>query len=389
MSKLSRKLAAIALAIGLLATSVAPAFASGGEAAATTTTTTTTTTEDKSKLTLKKEILLYDVDDTTYTDITIPEVTFSYTLAGSDSKVALDGDNTDGIPIHQGKLGTMAAAYTVAFDNASNTSGDVTTHKVATDKIELDFSKAGFDNAGVWRYKLSETGLTATGYGDSINKVKNDLLIDVYVNGDKDGNYKVVGYVVREITKSGTIQGEKDNDPWAITEQDITKAGTMSDPSFSVFKTYDVEISNTVTGLGNKQLPFDFNIDVTGINDNDTYKTTDTAITFNKDNTTATAQLMHGKKVTIKAVPLNKTISVSETAVDGYTTKVSVNGGTAVAGLSATGTDNGKDGVATVAFTNSIDNPTPAGVVLSIAPYVAMVVLAGLLGMIFFRKRQA
>ena len=164
---------------------------------------------------------------------------------------------------------------------------------------------------------------------------------------------------------------------------------------------YDVVIGNTIAGaMGNKGKTFTFKVQITSLIDaGKTYRAvyvgTDTQ---DKDPVELTANqledgitLKDGQQLHIYGVSKGEGYSVTEVEANanGYVTTID-NNGTPIdqgsSGNAATGTvDNG---AVTVTFTNTRNAITPTGLVMNVAPYVLLVLVAAGAGYVFLRKRE-
>lgn len=92
--------------------------------------------------------------------------------------------------------------------------------------------------------------------------------------------------------------------------------------------------------------------------------------------------MKHGQSATIYGLSKNDKYTITEAnySSDGYAT--TVNG---ESGREATGTI---EADTTISFVNSKNAGTPTGVLMDIAPYAIMIVLAGVCVVLFLRKKN-
>lgn len=100
--------------------------------------------------------------------------------------------------------------------------------------------------------------------------------------------------------------------------------------------------------------------------------------------------LKNGQKVTIMGLTKDTTYTITETsyATEGYTTEYQVDEGAGQSGYTASGAMDADDH--TVVFTNHKEGTVPTGVLLEIAPYIALavVVIAGFVVLFATRRRR-
>jgi len=169
---------------------------------------------------------------------------------------------------------------------------------------------------------------------------------------------------------------------------------------------YDLKVTKQIEGSqGNLSEEFAFVISVDPDNDGEklyavvyeeggTLKTVET-IQPGEDTDTGysvTVSLGNGDYVVVYGLSAGDRYTVTETAADqnGYeTTCVVENGvGTPAENGGSVANDTDINGDIDITFTNTRNASTPTGVVLNIAPYIAMVALAGVLAFVFLRRRH-
>lgn len=147
----------------------------------------------------------------------------------------------------------------------------------------------------------------------------------------------------------------------------------------NTYTTHKLTVAKSVTGTqGDKTKKFGIKVTVTGT-EGETYATNQEGVTL-KSGEEYTFQLADGESVEIYNLSASDTYKVDETdySDEGYTAAGEVLDATAI------GT---KD--ASVTITNNKDASTPTSVIMSIAPYVLMVALAGGIAFFFLRRRNA
>lgn len=362
---------------------------------------------EETKVTFKKDLVLKDVDTADVTPQT-PGVTFAYTItagaAGSEDVV------------HDGKTETItfkAGVGAPTIGRAVFTKDDVATDKngkhVATENVEIDFTGVPFESAGVYRYLVTETGFTTSddyNYTDTdipaIDANNNTRNLDVYVNKRPDGTYYISGYVMtRKEDKTNTKGGGFTEDTTPVYDENgtTTPSGGKTATAVSVYNTHDVTLTKQIDGdMIDNQKDFNFNITLPNQTGNayKLYKTTKDAADAPQTDltgTNATLTLKNGEKYTIKGLPISSTLTITEqdpgtdygdpTATkDGEEETVT---NRAVSNVGSNGTDND---ATDIVVTNHRTNTPPTGILWSIAPYAAMIGLAGLLGVLFIKRRR-
>ena len=96
--------------------------------------------------------------------------------------------------------------------------------------------------------------------------------------------------------------------------------------------------------------------------------------------------LGHNDTVHIYGLSATDTYTIVETQADGYTTTIT--GADTMTESTRTSSGNVATADDNVVYTNTKQVSTPTGVVLNIAPYIAMVALAGVLAFVFLRRRH-
>lgn len=163
----------------------------------------------------------------------------------------------------------------------------------------------------------------------------------------------------------------------------------------NTFTAGELKISKTVTGkLGDKSKKFKFYVMFvapTGetVNNDITYKYSTTGATdstiakgWTGTHDTVEIELANGEDCVFKNIPSGVTYTVTEESYNDYTTKYN-NSDTAT---KAEGTID--DAQVAVNVTNNKDATTPGGVIMTIAPYALMLVVAGAFAVVFLSRRN-
>lgn len=283
---------------------------------------------------------------TTYKDQSEVTIKKQYDLIGQGTSPAEDFKFT------VAKTSVSDSAITKVEDMPDISVGDIHFDvDGATGNIAETITLPKYTSVGVYTYTITETpGKTAGVTYDATPVVLKVTVVDE--NG-------VLKRIV-SLRKDGTKLGEAAN---AFTN--TYSAGTL-------------DISKTVEGnLGDKNKYFEFKVTLTGVDGKtygDSYAVTGgsegaknpTSIKIGK---AETFRLKHGDTISIANLPYGVTYTVTETAVDGYTT----------AKTGDTGTVNAADQKAE--FTNSKTGEVDTGVNLTTLPYIlvfaSVIVIAG------------
>lgn len=312
-------------------------------------------------------------------DANIPAATFTFTVSAYEGSDYVAGPNPELV-----KVNGTAASGTVSFtanETATTASADDTNvpvaagKKYATKPITLDFSAVSFNEPGFYAYKLTETAPSTPFSGDE----KAERTIVIYVE-DIEGALVV----------NSTVNIFADD---------------AKNPNYvNTFSSAPLEFSKTVTGnQGSKDKFFKFTVSLTNLGagtvvnvdgsnltaepaktPSTTYEAADmkdansvTTLTAGDDGSvTQDFYLSNGESVTITGLPVGSHYEITE-AAEGYTQSVV---GDASGDIVANG--------AVVAFTNNRESTVPTGVLLTIAPFAALM-LIGAVGAVVVLKKKA
>lgn len=313
-------------------------------------------------------------------DAPVPAVSFSFSLA---PETVAEGTETDaGIPVYTGSVVTDGTA-TVTFTNGDTTTDGAednpiltdTTKKFATKTAALSLAGASFTKPGVYRYGVTET--TEGGSGLTVDGTK--YIVDVYVGYD-------------------TVDGAESTD-LSILQVIIKKdgSGDKSEIAFkNIFASQSLTVSKTVAGnMGDRTKDFFFTLNITA-NDKLSENTTITAVKTAQDGDTSnvtitvgsdcTFTLKHGETLAVPGLPEGTAYTVTETKDDDYTTTVDSTGTFDADNNKVTNTV-GSTGN-TEAFTNTASKTVDTGIILDIAPYIIIFVIAIVGAILFFGRKK-
>lgn len=317
-----------------------------------------------------------------------PNTTFDFTvteLTAEDAKKT--NKNEDLVPAFQN---APAKAVTVGEIALTPTEGELDNTSI-TKELTFNLDKSKFTAMGTYRYEVKQTKGTYEGikYDEDVR------YLDVTVATDGNDFYiesaELISYKTGERKKSGAFVNTYGvNKPDPDNPTNPVPDGTVN----------DLVISKTVTGnFGERDKKFDFEITINGA-DGEEYKLEGQPAqetTKIKSGEKVTIQLGNGENVKIYGLTASDTYTIKELAADDYKTtfKTTVTGSdkAAVDGTGKDVTDGKIDAgnqlqTQEVAFTNNRDG-SATGFALSYGPYALMVVLAGAVAFVLFRKRRA
>lgn len=298
-----------------------------------------------------------------------PNADFKYTIAPAE---ASELTNT-GMPATAGVEGAVSLSpssvnYSAEGLSSEDNADGVT--KTITAQMSVSLVTSRFAAPGIYRYKITQTPPEL----DGLNVVYKELFLDVYV---ENGNS---GLVAKGCTLS-------------------TAAGSGSKISGfeNKYVTHKLTITKVVAGnQGDKNKDFEFTVTIKGA-DGETYKygTVKNGVTTMNQTTTKsgaafTETLKHGESVIVYGLSSEDKFAVTEADYhgDGYKTSYKIGDGT----NSTEGSSIAEEAIGaydtTVIFTNTKDATVPTDVIRTVAPYVAIVAFAAVMGVVFFRPRR-
>lgn len=298
----------------------------------------------------------------------VPSVMFNYSIAPA-SKNELT--STGGMPVTAGVDGAVSLSpdsVNYSDKKLKHENADGATTITAPLSAVLDVSK--FTAPGIYRYKITQQKPVLNG----LNVTHEALFLDVYVENNG------TGFVVKGCTLSAEAGSGKKTDGFA-----------------NDYATHMLTIKKIVEGnQGDKNKDFDFTVTIKGA-DGETYKYATVkggTTTPNENNaasgTAISVSLKNEESVIFYGLSSSDTFTVAEKdySSDGYTTSYKIGDGTSsTEGSSIADTAIG-DFDTTVIFTNTKDATVPTDVIRTVAPYVAIVAFAAVMGVVFFRPRR-
>lgn len=149
--------------------------------------------------------------------------------------------------------------------------------------------------------------------------------------------------------------------------------------------THDLTVTKVVTGnQGDKSKAFDFSVSVAG-GDGEWYK----VVFTNQNNETTESHLVSGADPVIYPLKDGESIQIyGLTESDKYTVTEADYGSDGYTTTNGSKTDVVTDDGDSYTVTNDKSVTTPTGIVLSFAPYILLVALAGVFGVLFLRRKK-
>lgn len=342
---------------------------------------------DEKKLSFVSELWLPD-------GVSVPDATFTYTLTGADASGDPDYNVTNGSVDVQAGTGTLteSAEFDSTDDSKVTDSGETGIKKV-TETVTFDLSKLPtFTNVGVYKYTLTQ-GLTSDLSSDFNTSKISSRVVYLFV-GHPDtapDTCEVTGAVMVNSSSYDAKAKSKGNIiNFYLIDGNPDNPGDPDNPP--EVKDNTLTISNAIAGaMGDKTAEFNFNFTVSSSADS----TKQFAYVVTKDGAPGSKQyatsgtevqsikLGDGDTITIYGLSSSDKFTVSQTDADtnGYDTKI---GDEDISGV----TEKTLGDYKTLAFTNTRDSIAPTGLVMNVAPYVLLVLVAAGAGYVFLRKRE-
>lgn len=427
MKNFWKKLSAIVLVVAMVMSLSSVAMAAADDTYTGDSKTTVTADTAGGTIPLVKSIVFTNANGSKVYE---PNITFEYTV--SPATEVTDGTQTvtdkDNKVAHvykgpeQGVTGTTIS-FTSAKEAVSTSNTGVEVEE--TGNLTVDISK--FTHAGIYRYVITEKAIDVTEKGLTArnDNYTNTRYLDVYIKNGTSG-LEMYGAVIFKSSNAGKedINTEyKKTTGFEPSVEDNLKADTDVDQ----YVTYDIEVEKKVAGsLGDKTHPFPFYASITNTIKGAKYTYTpvggtaaaevipDSAtIVKGTDNKNSDLTLTDSQSFKFVGVPsaqessdLSIAIKEYNDTYDAYTVTVKAeNDATEEANkISVTGTPmDALKGSATlstfdikaydsanqkITVTNTLDEISPTGVVLRVAPY-ALILGAGIALLLISRKRKA
>ena len=321
-------------------------------------------------------------------EVYAPNTTFEFTVTNlTKDKAKETNKNEDLVPAFQN---APAEAVIPGSITLTPTEGELDNTSI-TKELTFTLDSSKFTAMGTYRYEVKQT----KGKYEGIKYDEDVRYLDVTVAADGDTFYiasaELISYKKGTLDKSGAFVNTYGvNKPDPDNPTNPVPDGTVN----------DLVISKNVTGnYGERNKKFDFEITINGAPGEEYKLEGEPAHQTTKitSGVKTTIQLSHGQKVKIYGLTKGDAYTITEQAATDYKTTYrtlvndvektngtveskEVTGGTIVDGTSLQTQE--------VAFTNNREG-SATGFVLSYGPYALMVVLAGAVAFVLFRKRRA
>jgi pilin isopeptide linkage protein len=297
----------------------------------------------------------------------VPDETYTFEVApgAADEQNAVIAGPVDAVLVNGTSIGT-AGTFTIDGDPSAKDIGQTI---VDIGSVSITFDTSKFTKPGIYRYTIDELGT------DSADEDYDDTVytMDVYYTND-GAISNVVAYSdasakADAITFTNSIEGSGDH---ALDDLTVTKV---------------------VTGnMGEKTRNFNFTVTLKSGTGSYLAQAGNTTVTLNAQNPSATLSLQDGQSLVVYGLDSDAKVSVVEEDLsgEGYTTTYysDYQQLTKESELQSTG---GRGITADTTFTveNEKEVNITTGVVREYAPFILMVVLAGAVAVVFFRRKKA
>lgn len=352
-------------------------------------------------------------------NVDVPTVNFTFTMAAaeptkdSDSGVVTEtvpGNDGDAIKVRPGVMNGTVNPVTVNFTKDDTKrpldAGDIDTDgvadgqedstaaalniKKAVEPVSINIGNLTFADAGVYKYTISETDNS-----DDANIVNgSDHTLYLYVER-KDGTQDQ--YVV-----TGAVLEDENGNKTDVYNNSYMLGGDPDDPidpdNPPVVTPNELTLTKTVTGaMGDYSENFKFSVTVGSVSSNKTYtaKYTDNegnAIPGKADVSLTAGEpaeitLAHNQQLHIYGVGSGETYTIAEhdytsEGYDAPTVSGDVNAD------NTQGTFDATEDPENVNYTNNREAVSPTGLIMDIAPYALLVVVAAAGCFVFLHKRR-
>lgn len=285
----------------------------------------------------------------------VPKADFTFTVTDgtgdADTQIVDEDDVTPGVQITANNYATGTATQST--------------------KVDIDFNVGAFTVPGEYTYILNEVDPQIPGMSYDSNAYTLEVTVVNANADDPDGTYKILGAT---LTKTG-------------------EGSAKTDTITNTYSTYDLTLDKVVTGnFGDKTQDFTFTVSFTTNNENATsFMNGTNVVNFVDGSAPVEVTLKDGENVKFSGLPADVTYTIVEKEATDYTTTIAGTGVNSSDDKTANG-DVKVDGSAqdvTVTYTNSRDTTAPTGIMMDIAPYAVLVVIAAAGCFIFLRKRHA
>lgn len=291
-------------------------------------------------------VTIYKNYTSTNTDTESPEETFSFEVTKLAVTDAADSVTVDNMPVP-------------TISNVSYEAGDAGSSDNAKKAITINLPT--YTSVGVYTYEITEKAGTQAG----VDYAEGKIFLKVTVV-EENGLKRIVAVHVTD-------------DNGAKLSGDSTAAFT------NTYSAGTLKVTKTVTGnLGDKDKYFEFKVKLEGEAGKNTPTSFDVDSTSYTENPATIAlgvetsfYLKHGETLSISNIPYGVSYSVTETAVEGYTTTKTGDSGTI---------DNAEK---TAAFTNDKTTNVDTGISLDSVPFILILAVCAGAAILFVTKRRS
>lgn len=317
------------------------------------------------------------------TGATVPTATYTYAIAPGSAVAATATTPEIKAGVGAPTIGSAAFAHTDTIPGNKLVSKDVT----------VSFDGVSFPTAGIYRYVITETDPTGVA-GLAVSEEDKTIYLDVYVtNGAAD---REVTYYQMTTSANPPTYDEGTKNP--------NYGATKFTGDEDAYTTYQLTVTKNVEGtMADMTETFRIDVDLTGLVDGTKVTVDETMQSEAAANGTLSVskELGHSDSVVLTGVPANAVYTVvenlSENEAYDVTYKIDASGETGATydadgdeGKGAYTTANGENmgsAAHTVTVINTKNAVNPTGIVMNVAPYALMVVIALSGMMVFLRKR--
>ena len=309
-------------------------------------------------------------------DANIPDLTFTYSIRrgtavpATASTIEILASTNGGGTVGTAVFSNADTVNTIpGLPTDTDPSNPTAGKKYAQKSVTVTLPATSFDRPGVYRYEITEVNGGQPGVTYEEHPVR---YLDVFVVADENNNLSVNSYALRDSASTIGTDGAYTTDP-----------GQKSAGYTNTMTQYDFSFDKTIAGnQGDKNKRFTFTLNISNANPG-TYPVVATDVTGNPTSITipsngtdsAEYQLTNGSSIQIIGLNAGAVCSVSEVAGD-YTASHSLDGGATVSG-SSSGDITLANSNHSVAFTNTRNGIIPTGVIVTVAPFAAGLLIFG------------
>lgn len=382
--------------------------------------------QELTDLTFKKVLKLPE-------NVPVPTVEFEFTLSGAEAE---EGEQVRGTRPGQSTsvdvvTGEGSVSGTASFNKDSATTETEKEGVVQTETVvNIPLNELKFDNVGAYKFTLHEDAVAGNFADSGEYTVSQDSTVYLYVERTTDESTGAEDYIV-----TGVVMLQPGKTYSATNKSDGKLTNTYLLDENGDPKTNELTVAKQVEGaMGNRSKEFEFNVKIISkVEDGDeqtvgkTYKAvyevwSEAENAFVVDNTkepvvfTAeqyigpkdfkdwaaeqTFMLAHNERIHVYGISANDQCQIKETKSGGYDVtyksntkdaegKVYKYPNNSLTGIAAYLSDikDGADAI-NMTFINTRNAVSPTGLVMDIAPYALLVVVAAAGCFIFMRKRR-